>query len=181
MSECYILSLPTDVLKKIPTGYRMWTLLQITCTTLNMQLGDYHIARDRHYIDSNFTEMSYDEFVERLIEHMWDDRLDPNILCISTGCTQSIDEEGKCRIRPVCTVIEWYHDQLSAHQDGCILQVLRQCLDYPSSYIEVGENRYVPSEGPWPMGPFYRVIYNELPGLYRLMTKVEYLSLKDTE
>ncbi len=67
-----ILSLPVDVVRLIPTSYRMWQCIRLTCTTLNAHLGDYHEARDL-MMCCDFDErrtLTYREFVTGLIDNM---------------------------------------------------------------------------------------------------------------
>jgi hypothetical protein len=185
MDICHILTLPKEILKQIPTGYRQWALLRMTCTTMRALLGDYHTARDRHYIKNGYKELTYGRFVYKLIDQMLCEGHKEDTLYIATDCVWGIDEyeEGRCLDYSRDILILWHTGDLEVCQDnGHTYQIIRRCNDYPSSYITIGSNRYVPSSVyNGPLGPFYRVIYNELPDLYRIMGTVKRLSLEDTD
>ncbi len=90
----HILSLHDDLLRRIPTGYRMWKLLQMTCTALNMRLGDYHAARGIHAFTDGDTEVSYNRFKDKLIEQMNEEMDDVVHIILCNRCEWIIDMNG---------------------------------------------------------------------------------------
>jgi hypothetical protein len=146
-------------------------------------LGDYHIAHDRHYIKDCRRELSYDEFVNKLIDCMWDKDSANHDLFISYKCKWGIDEDDKRYLDCSSDIVMWWGviGQLEVYRDNTVVQMLKRTTGHPRSYVAVGDNMYVPSVRLGSMVPFYKVIYNELPDLYRNMSKVEGLSLEDTE
>jgi hypothetical protein len=183
MDTCYILMLPAEILEQIPTGYRQWTLLQMTCTTLRALLRDYHIARDRHYIKNGFKELTYSRFIYKLINQASNKEHKRDTLYICTKCVWSINEYDDRYVEYSNDIlIWWYTNILEVCQDNNFeSQMIRRCDTCPSSYITIGNNRYESPARNGPLGPFYTVIYNELPDLYRVMASVKRLSFKDTD
>ncbi len=61
-----ITDLPADVVRRIPTGYRMWQLLRLTCRTFYARFGDYHEARGLTLLSAISGVIPYRKFIGHL-------------------------------------------------------------------------------------------------------------------
>jgi hypothetical protein len=66
---CHIALLPKEVLKQIPTSYRQWRLLQLTCRRLYNSMGNYHAYHNmRLFSRGGNVAVSYSLFMHELID-----------------------------------------------------------------------------------------------------------------
>ncbi len=179
-----MLSLPVEVLRRIPTNYRMWATLQMTSQALSGLLGDYHIAHDIHCVDDHNREIPYRKFMRVLVGYMSGSILIYGNLVMGTDCIWTVNSYGEPRVDGLRHMIAW-NDRLLRirRRDGCTVLVLERTDHWPDHYIMVGRCRYVIKEYLEPVGPSLRLIADELPALFGVMSEVKprKLSFKDID
>ncbi len=181
VNQCQICTLPADILRQIPPSYRIWKLLQMTCTTINIRLGDYHATRGFEIVlfnDRGAVVILYDTFIKRLIINMR--YRSQSLKCgMFTGGKWLSSTTSRRDLLSCDTGIIWNGMSLAIRlKDGEI-----QYLDYRTGvslpYIKIGETKYIPISSKYPVELLYKYIYDEIPALYNSMIITRYMSQRD--
>jgi hypothetical protein len=185
-----IWTLPVDVLRRIPTGYRQWKLLQMTSWAMDDRLGDYHIHHGIHSYDiDDESETSYTLLVRDIIESMKHD------VCIIYGmyinCVyyDSDSDDNELDIDSSECIFQWYNRDMTIHKDGRVYH-LDHVRDYETrvcglrhttlEHVIIYGRKYIPCmQHRGYTRALYTWIYNELPAVFSLMVIVKRLSYVD--
>ncbi len=178
-----ILDLPTDVLRQIPTSYRIWKLLRLTCHELDNRLGDYHKHKDIHlYNDDINKEVEYGTFVDDII-HIMSGCGKSAYYSMYTNCVYCSDSDqdsdiaidsGKSEL-----ILQWGCSRLSIYKDDVRVYYLEydHFAKYDDEYIIVGSLPYIPIiHTREHTATLYAWIYYELPKLFSAMRVVKRLT-----
>ncbi len=145
-----ILDIPADVLRQMPTSYRMWKLLQMTCIVLSNRLGDYHEARGIILIREGIF-VNYDSFIRSV-----------RLVCSSGGWFGIPLGMATANADPI---MSWHtgFQRMNICENGCIVGYIARIIDNEphkrTTFITIGFQRYYIS------GTWARFIYDELPAL----------------
>ncbi len=173
-----ILSLPTEILKQIPTGYRMWTLLQMTCSDMERRLGDYHDAREIYFTANERSTILYDEFVDNLTYVM----LGASYQYKSYEMHKRTKVINNGHTSITCRVIADWHSgrfQVYSNNDHAFQNLKRYNDNYSNTKICIGGKWYERGNKAVPIEPLLAFIYNELPHLFSEIGVVRPMDTRD--
>ncbi len=158
-----IIDLPREVVRLIPSSYRAWQLLRLTCHTLEAALGDHHESRNILYIDiKNNTNLTYRTLVDTLINAMSNHEVLCNGLVVLYEC------EGIHK-----TLATWHGTHFTAYCNGRLAGLLYPVFYLPGVdyYITIGKVNYKSTlVGDTTIEQLLSVVYYELPHLFSKMT-----------
>ncbi len=141
--------MPLEVLRLIPTSYREWQLLRLTCMLLRDLLGNYHVIRGiTMYIGHKITP--YHVLISMLVRHMSDPRVQYR------SYARIVMHTGER--------IVWTHEwgsvtNMRIYRGEEVSAIIIATNYKPDANITIGKQGYS-TEGPWE-----QYIYGELPEL----------------
>ncbi len=147
-----LINLPLEVLRLIPTSYREWQLLRLTCPALYTALGNYHEYYKISMVTTRQMSPPYSVFISTLMTYMfspYEKRQSYAHMILRTG-------ERIVWMREYCheTGLYIYHNK-----NICASLKASSCMVHINGIVSVGKQHYI-TNGRWE-----QQIYDELPEL----------------
>ncbi len=187
----HILTLYRDILRRIASHYRVWRLLQLTCTGLYNKLGDYHESKNIVFTRYSCI-VTYTAFVQDLIVSMktrWARRTWMLDMYTTDTCDDANDQylhESVANERG--HILKWNGDTLTIMKDRATRILLSKDIEDATQIIIIGSNIYCLARHStkYPDNVLssdsrlaHAWIYDELPELFRAMQVTRPLSVAD--